>query len=132
MSRCSFRAAAFRSAAVISGVISERRDNVINLRELNYGALIFHVTCNENTLKDSPLITAPTLPPSAARALRWFWGPGGLSHRQLQQFAEHAVAFALDEGVGAAGLGYSYPGQSGFLRKVRRKGQRVRRGGRKI
>lgn len=59
-------------------------------------------------------------------------GHRSLSHRQLQQFAQHAVASALDEGVGAAGLGYSYPGQSGFLRKVRRKGQRIRRGGRKI
>lgn len=59
-------------------------------------------------------------------------GVRGLSHRQLQQFVEQPVAFALDEGVGTAGLGYSYPGQSGFLCKVRRKGQRIRQGGRKI
>lgn len=59
-------------------------------------------------------------------------GVRGLSHRQLQQFVEQPVPFALDEGVGTAGLGYSYPGQSGFLRKVRRKGQRIRQGGRKI
>lgn len=64
MSRRCFRAAAFLSAAAISRMISERRDRMINLWELNYGALIFHVTFNENTLKDSPLITVPTpLPP---------------------------------------------------------------------
>lgn len=45
----------------------------------------------------------------------------GLSYRQLQQVVEQSFAFALDEGVGAAGFGYSDPGQSGFL-GVGRKG----------
>lgn len=44
----------------------------------------------------------------------------GCSHRQFQQFVEQSVAFAVHEGVGAAGLGYSYPGQSGFLGVGRR------------
>lgn len=82
MSRCCFRASAFQSAAVISRMIPERRDNMINLWELNYGALIFHVTFNENTLQDSPLITAPT--PLHRRRLAalwvgcgWGWEEGG-------------------------------------------------------
>lgn len=52
----------------------------------------------------------------------------GLSHRQLQQFVEKSVAFALKEGVGAAGLGYSYPGQSGFLGVGRRRSHSIRQG----
>lgn len=56
----------------------------------------------------------------------------GLSHRQLEQFVEQSVVFALDEGVGAAGLGYSYPGQSGFLGVGRRRGQSIRQGGREV
>lgn len=56
----------------------------------------------------------------------------GLSYRQLQQFVEQSVVFALDEGVGAAGLGYSYPGQSGFLGVGRRRGHSIRQGGQEI
>lgn len=39
----------------------------------------------------------------------------GPSYRQLQQVVEQSSAFALDEGVGAAGFGNPDPGQSGFL-----------------
>lgn len=58
-------------------------------------------------------------------------GVRGRSYRQLKQFVEQSVAFALDEGVGAAGLGYSYPGQSGFL-SVGRRGHSIRQGGQEI
>lgn len=55
----------------------------------------------------------------------------GLSYRQLQQFVEQSVAFALEEGVGAAGLGYSNPGQSGFL-GVGGRSHSIRQGGREV
>lgn len=42
-------------------------------------------------------------------------------HRQLQQLVEQSVALAVQEGVGAAGLGYSYSGQSGFLGRGKKK-----------
>lgn len=64
------------------------------------------------------------------RPLHRLRGVRGGSHRQLQQLVEQSVAFALDEGVGAARLGYSYPCQSGFLGVGRRRrGQSVRQGG---
>lgn len=54
------------------------------------------------------------------------------SHRQLQQFVEESVVLALEEGVGAARLGYSYPGQPGFLEVGREGGQIVRQGGQEV
>lgn len=56
----------------------------------------------------------------------------GLSHRQLKQVVEQSVVLALEEGVAAAGLGYSYPGQSGFLGVGRRRGHSIRQGGREF
>lgn len=41
------------------------------------------------------------------------------SYRELQSFVEQAVALAVKEGTGASCLGYSYPGQAGFLQRVR-------------
>ncbi len=64
-------------------------------------------------------------------AVLGFQGVRGPSHRQLQQFVEQSVAFALDEGVGASRLGYSYPGQSRFL-GVGRRGHSIRQGGREV
>lgn len=61
-----------------------------------------------------------------------FGGVRDFSHRQLQQFVEQSVVFALKEGVGAAGLGYSYPGESGFLGVGRRRGHSIRQGGREV
>lgn len=48
-----------------------------------------------------------------------------VTYSQLQQVVQQSFAFALDEGVGAAGFGYSDPGQSGFL-GVGRRGQSVK------
>lgn len=39
----------------------------------------------------------------------------GWSYCELQSFVEQAVALAVEEGIGASCLGYSYPGQAGFL-----------------
>lgn len=39
----------------------------------------------------------------------------GLSYCELQSLVEQAIALAVEEGVGAPRLGYSYPGQAGFL-----------------
>ena len=44
---------------------------------------------------------------------------GGWSYREFQSFVEQAVALAVEEGVGASCLGYSYPGQAGFLQRAR-------------
>lgn len=57
-----------------------------------------------------------------------FRGVKSLSYRQLQQVVEQSFAFALDEGVGAAGFGYPDPGQPGFL-DVGRRGQHIKQGG---
>lgn len=43
----------------------------------------------------------------------------GVSYRELQNFVEQAVALAVEEGIGASCLGYSYPGQAGFLQRAR-------------
>lgn len=37
------------------------------------------------------------------------------THGEIQKLVQAAVAFALQVSVGAALLGYSYPGQTGFL-----------------
>lgn len=45
----------------------------------------------------------------------WFTG---FSYRELQSFVEQAVTLAVEECTGAACLGYSYPGQAGFLQRT--------------
>lgn len=40
------------------------------------------------------------------------------SYRELQSFVEQAVSLAVQEGVGASRLGYSYSGQAGFLQRA--------------
>lgn len=42
----------------------------------------------------------------------------GLSYCELQSLVEQAIALAVEEGVGAPRLGYSYPGQAGFLQRA--------------
>lgn len=48
--------------------------------------------------------------------LYWF---RGWSYCELQSFIEQAVALAVEECIGASRLGYSYPGQAGFLQRAR-------------
>lgn len=45
----------------------------------------------------------------------------GESYRELQSFIKETITLAVEEGIGASCLGYSYPGQTGFLQKQREK-----------
>lgn len=60
-------------------------------------------------MQDYKLVIVPTFLLVCVR------GPEVFPHRQQHQFAEESVVFTLEEGVGTARLGYSYPGQPGFL-----------------
>jgi len=45
---------------------------------------------------------------------------GGGAYRELQGFIEQAVLLAVQEGIGASLLGYSYLGQASFLQRDQR------------
>lgn len=120
VTRCCVYISALRSAEISSSSVSDKNHNetLCCIR-----MLIFHiVSSNKAVFKDRSNHRSHFAVGSCERLK-------GLSHRQLQQFVQRPVVFALDEGIGAAGLGYSYPGQSGFLGVGRRGGHRIRQGG---